>query len=381
MSTCCRVTSSPHAVMVDEPTPERIVDRLRADARPGHVALVLMGAKHTCDFAAYEALDDVPEHVVGLFPGIINGHRVHRRGALVMHVPALAAPQVVDLAEPAVSDDLVRRMTEAEDRPTLMVFADGTAEHTGRLMEMLNDRFGSTCSFVGGGAGRLDAPGAPCLIAGGQAQSGIAVLVPVNASSTVCARHGWTRSGAPIVATRTRGNVIEHLNWEPAFEVYQRAVKERTGAAPDRTSLALEGISSPFGLVRSRDEDVVRIPRSVTETGGIRCSGPVPRHALLHLMEGHQETLEDAARQARRMVEDGTSTPLVFVACCASRSSVSPDDHGTELDLTDDTWTDSASRTAGVLTLGEIGSMGYGSLEWLNNSYLAASLSHRALDA
>jgi len=25
--------------------------------------------------------------------------------------------------------------------------------------------------------------------------------------------------------------------------------------------------------------------------------------------------------------------------------------------------------------------MGYGSLEWLNNSYLAASLSHRALDA
>jgi len=80
-------------------------------------------------------------------------------------------------------------------------------------------------------------------------------------------------------------------------------------------------------------------------------------------------------------VEDGTSTPLVFVACCASRSSVSSDDHGTELDLSDDTWTDSASRTAGVLTLGEIGSMGYGSLEWLNNSYLAASLSHRALDA
>jgi hypothetical protein len=176
--------------------------------------------------------------------------------------------------------------------------------------------------------------------------------------------------------------VIEHLNWEPAFEIYQRAVKERTGAAPDCTSFALDGASSPFGLVRSRDEDVVRIPRSVTETGGIRCSGPIPRHALLHLLEGRQETLEDAARQSRRAVEADTSTQTpVFVACCASRSSVSPDGHGTELNLTDNTWIDSASRTAGVLILGEIGSMGYGSLEWLNNSYIAASLSHRPQDA
>lgn len=374
-SVCCDQPPA-RSVLIENPTIENLAAHVGRTAHPGYVSMMLLSARHHTILDRVTAMEAAGAVVAGLFPGLISEGRHHGTGAVVLTLPVLAQPCVVDLNAPHLPDAFVQTIAQAAQRPTLMVFTSGLSERAGDLVGLLKDRFGSSCTYIGGGAGRFDAPDAACLGAGGALLGpDTAVLIPINAATTVGVRHGWTRTGAPLVATRTAGNVIQHLNWEPASKVYRRAVQQHTGTVIERTSFRTAAASHPLGLVRSWNEDVVRDPLAVTPDGGLICAGPVPQHALLHVLEGHNRALIDAAQEASICAQSHSRTPdMLFVADCVSRASYLNDDFGAELESVSQGWTGGPSSMAGVLTIGEIASTGRGNLEWLNKTCVAASL-------
>jgi hypothetical protein len=216
----------------------------------------------------------------------------------------------------------------------------------------------------------------PCLVVNETRWQDAAVVVPLAGQVDLRVRHGWTRTGTSFIATRTDGAVIEHLNWEPAAEVYTRAVEAHQGAPVAPDAFAEMAARHPFGLFREGREDIVRDPVACTDNGGIRCAGPVPENTVLHLLEGNADALIDAAGQVGAKGEPSESTPdTVFVADCVSRQLYLNGRMEEELEAVAAGGGRNDPTPYGILSIGEIACDGFGHLEWLNKTTVQASFS------
>jgi len=359
---------------IANPSPARIAHHLDDTMRSDTVGLVLLGDAHRESFSAWTRLGDRVEGpvVVGLFPGVIEGARWHEDGAVVLTVPVREAPRTLDLASlPAAPPD----PSDNGPPPPFLVLVDGLSTHIGKALSWLRARCGPDCVCVGGGAGRRSMTPGACLIVDDTLRQDAAVVVPLAGRVDLGVRHGWTRTGASLLATRTNGAVIEHLNWEPAADVYARAVEAHRGTPVDPDAFAETAAQYPFGLLREGREDVVRDPIARTPDGGIRCAGPVPENTVLHVLEGRPDALINAAGQVGAEGEPADVTPeTVFVADCVSRQFYLNGRIKDELAAVVAGGRQNDPTPYGVLSIGEIASDGAGHLEWFNKTTVLASL-------
>jgi hypothetical protein len=215
----------------------------------------------------------------------------------------------------------------------------------------------------------------PCLIVNDTLWQDAAVVMPLSGQVDLGVRHGWTRTGTSVIATRTNGAVIEHLNWEPAADVYARVIEAHRGAPMDPDAFAETAAQYPFGLLREGREDVVRDPIGRTPGGGIQCAGPVSENTVLHILEGNGDALIDAAGQVGTDGESADTVPdTVFVADCVSRMFYLGDRMDEELRAVVASGSRNAPPPYGVLSIGEVASDGAGHLEWFNKTTVLASL-------
>jgi len=360
---------------VPDPSPAALASHLRKTTPPDEVAVVFLGDAHKDAFSQWERLGAETECpvVVGLFPGVVDGARWHRKGAVVLSVPVQGRPRVLDLTGP-VPDPTEGGTAVSES--SFLVLVDGLSPHVGKALSWLRERCGPECACVGGGAGRLSMNRGPCLIVNDTLWQDAAVAVPLSGRVDLGVRHGWTRTGTSLIATRTDGTVIEHLNWEPAAEVYARAVEAHQGAPVAPDAFAETAARYPFGLLREGREDIVRDPVARTGNGGIRCAGPVPENTVLHVLEGNADALIDAAGQVRAGGKPSESIPdTVFVTDCVSRQLYLNDRIDEELEAIAAGSRRNHPTPYGVLSIGEVACDGGGHLEWLNKTTVRASFS------
>jgi hypothetical protein len=360
---------------IPDPSPAALASHLRKTTGPDEGAVVFLGDAHKDEFSEWARLGSETECpvVVGLFPGVIDGARWHREGAVVLSVPVQGRPQVLDLTRP-VPDPIEGRTAVSES--SFLVLVDGLSEHVGKALSWLRDRCGTKRICVGGGAGRRSMTPGPCLIANETRLQDTAVVIPLAGQVDLGVRHGWTRTGTSLVATRTDGAVIEHLNWEPAAEAYAQAVEAHQGAPVVPDAFDEVAARHPFGLLREGREDIVRDPIARTDDGGIRCAGPVPENAVLHVLEGNADALIDAAGKVGAKEDSPESTPdTVFVADCVSRQFYLDDRMNEELEAIAAGGRCNDPPPYGVLSIGEIACDGTGRLEWLNKTTVQALLS------
>ncbi len=360
---------------VSDPSPPALASHLRKTTGPDEVAVVFLGDAHKDAFSEWERLGaetDCPV-VVGLFPGVVDGAHWRHEGAVVLSVPVQGRPQVLDLTRPVPGPT---EASAAASESSFLVLVDGLSEHVGKALSWLRDRCGMEHVCVGGGAGRRSMTPGPCLVVNETRLQDAAVVIPLAGQVDLGVGHGWTRTGTSLVATRTDGAVIEHLNWEPAAEVYARAVEAHQGAPVAPDAFAEVAARHPFGLLREGREDIVRDPIARTDDGGIRCAGPVPENTVLHVLEGNADALIDAAGQVGAAGKPPESTPdTVFVADCVSRQSYLNDRMDEELEAIAAGGRRNDPPPYGVLSIGEIACDGTGHLEWLNKTTVRASLS------
>jgi hypothetical protein len=317
----------------------------------------------------------------GLFPAVTDGRRKHEAGLVAVPIPMLGEPCVV--RELSQSPQLPPGPGEALDahgsggRPTGLILVDGLSPGIEPFLRNVYDQLGNGVSYLGGGAGSLSLQQRPCLLTSEGVFSDAAVLALSPWGCGLGVRHGWRPIAGPLVATRTRRNRVEQLNWEPAFPVYQGLVAADSGCVLEPERFGELAREFPFGLFREDQESVVRDPIQADETGALVCVGSVPENSVLHIMRGEPERLIAAAAAAARDATRALSgTPKCSLLIdCISRALFLGRRYDEELAAVSAALAaGGAPAPVGALTLGEVSCRGDGYLEFFNKTAVVGVL-------
>ena len=316
----------------------------------------------------------------GVFPSLIHDGLPLDSGTVLARLPSTIEPVVIgglDKREVRVPEFPEVTASAASDY-TAIVLVDGLTANTSLLLAELHARLGSHVHYIGGGAGTLDLVQRPCVFTNRGVFQDAAVIAFAAQRCRLGVRHGWARLTGPLVATRSEGNVLQELNWLPAFDVYRENVAPHTEEDLTPENIFTVTNAFPFGIYKEGREDVVRDPVSVGPDGELICVGDVPENVVLNILRGDHASLIAAAAQAgadcsREGPVDGRCG-VVFD--CISRRLFLGDDASQELASLASNMTSVCPGLPvwGVFTLGEISSHGDGFLEFLNKTIVGAIL-------
>lgn len=231
----------------------------------------------------------------GVFPALVDGAEIRETGAIVKPVKLLAAQTIVQIdgnsIEPAAP---YPNISGAAARPTCLVFTDFSCVAVTSLLEDLFDKYSSDVNYFGAGAGNGKRTPSPVAFTDAGRYTGAAVVAFADLKSEVRLRHGWSRNSEHVIATRTEGNVLKELNWEPAMKVYHELVGDHVADSLSRQEGVPEAKRYPFGIAREDLEDVVRDRLSATEAGELIVLSGIAEHSVIHVLKTDNDKLIDA---------------------------------------------------------------------------------------
>ena len=313
----------------------------------------------------------------GVFPSIIHGTQRHDRGTLVLGFHEAVQVAVVT----ALSDrhglepQLQALMPLLGDATSMLTLVDGLSANIESFVDSLYEMFGAKTPVVGGGAGYLDFVQRPCLFCRLGMIEDAALLVALESRIDSGIAHGWEKLEGPFLATRSHANVLEELNYSPAFDVYRQIVEEHSGMRFSESGYLAISKTYPLGIESVDGDFLVRDPIRHVD-GHLVCVGEVPQNATVYLLKGDAERLiasaGDAAEQAlhgrcSRLNGDDSQHYRALVFDCISRVMFLDEDFTAELQAIDHALPGAAS-VVGVLSLGEIANSTCGAIELMNKS-------------
>jgi hypothetical protein len=266
-----------------------------------------------------------------------------------------------------------------------MVLLDGLANNLNLLMERLFYNLGPQVRYFGGGAGSLSLQQQPCLFTNEGVFQDAALLCFLEHRLSLGAAHGWQPLQGPLVATRTTGNLVHELNWQPAYEVYLQAIRpflQELNLEYDAEHFFEVAKNFPLGIEQGGEELLVRDPIMVAEEGGLLCVGEVPENSMVYIMQGNRDQLKEAtataAATATATLPEESAPVACCVAHCVSRQLYWEDAFHSELEALNQAliahpqFQMSGLQPCGFLCLGEIFARGLTQPDFLNKSTVTA---------
>lgn len=318
----------------------------------------------------------------GTFMRLIVGQETFEQGCAVVCLDLWRSPHMVhNLHRKDFSLDHLPLREELPENGTLAVLADADAPYLAEFLNRLYHRFGNRVHYLGGGAGILGAETdqqKQCIFTGDQGMvEHAAVLALIENPSVVAAHHGWKRLHGPLLATRSEGNILHELNWQPAFEVYRQVVEAQINQPlhpEDLGSRVSHGF--PLGMLKQGEEDIVRLPSAVTEDGGMVCIGGIQANSVVHILHGQPQSVIQAVDQTLESCKSQSTSPPVcnVIVNCVTRYWFLEDLGTAELaTVQQDLANLGNAPMVGALFKGEIASDGRSSLIMLNKSLAIGS--------
>ncbi|MBZ0091568.1 MAG: FIST C-terminal domain-containing protein [Sulfuricellaceae bacterium] len=323
--------------------------------------------------------------VVGaLFPALIEGGAFHTTGAWLLrfdempyaalHPNLPREPEKVPAAMDAIAAELGPHLNDSRDA-TLFLLFDAMVPNIATLLDELYLRLANRVHYMGANAGSETFRPMPCLFDGSRTvQDGVlAILMKPHPGAVL--EHGYSAPPQMLIATSTEGNRIIHIDWRPAFEVYQEMARAQYGVEIDRENFYRHAVHFPFGIVRANGMILVRIPVALEEDGSLFCVGEVPPNALLTLLKAPAvdsvHTLDTLVQGLAALDGPLAGQELLLFYCAGRRLHLGIE--AAENEVRELTRRTQAAQVAGALSLGEIG----GSTQWgyplFHNATLVAS--------
>lgn len=254
---------------------------------------------------------------------------------------------------------------------TAFVFVDAYATGIERFVDSLFRTYSVELNYIGGGAGTLAMEQQPCLFTSDGIVEDSAVVAGVDSPLKLGVNHGWKEIAGPFRVTDAEGPTVQTLDGTPAFSVYQQTVNQHASAELTRENFFDIAKGYPFGITRMDGEQIVRDPFEVTDENGLNCFGDVPEGEFVNILEGHPESLIDAAQAAKEQTEvDETDAEALLFFDCISRVLYLEDDYDRELERV----RTAGTPTVGALTIGEIANNGAGHLDYYNKTAVVGSI-------
>jgi hypothetical protein len=263
----------------------------------------------------------------------------------------------------------------AEDEATLFMLFDAMVPNVGSLLDNLYLDLANRVHYTGANAGSETFQPMPCLFdAERLISNGLLLLLLPNHKGAVV-EHGYHAPEHSVYATSTSGNCISHIDWRPAFEVYQELVQSQHNVHITAENFYQHAVHFPFGILRANHHVVVRIPVMLKDDGSLFCVGEVPANSVLTLLKSpsvdSQETLQVLDRGLAAMNGQSQAPDLLLFYCAGRRMHLGLDQATVELAEFEHRTGD--SQVAGVLTLGEIGSSTVHGYPLFHNAALVAT--------
>ena len=307
----------------------------------------------------------------GIFPRIIYGAQRVERGTIVLsfieHRPAVSVIDAISDADTDIAELLSK--VDAGGFRSMFVFVDAFATRIDTLINELYFEFGLENHFLGGGAGSLSFEQKPTVITPAGLKQDAAVLASVADDCHVGVQHGWQRIAGPYQVTLAEGNIIQELDFKPAFDVYRSVVEAASSQvfADDNFFEIAKGY--PFGISKLDAERVVRDPVSVAKSAGLVCVGNVNTGEFVDILCGEAKHLLDATSRAVELSVPGPAGKGTIFIDCISRVLFLQDEFQKEVDIV----AAGDPSVIGALTLGEIANTGKDYLEFYNKTAVVAA--------
>jgi len=333
-----------------------------ADAEPYLPDIMEWASAHTHSFMG------------GVFPGLIIGDQICHEGVYLLTLPAESKPVLIQTDQAGTLDQLDTLRSASSG----LLLVDGLSDQIEHILSGIYNDWGGQMQLFGGGCGSLDLVQRPCVFSREGIFQDAALLLPMSNRTGVGVCHGWALEGYPLVATRTEGNTVVELNWQPAYEVYMEVIAERNGGTKPETSFFNIAKEHPFGIFREGSEVVVRDPIAHGANGELICVGDVPENTILYVLEGSEQQLIDAAGRAAKNSQRPSfgSIREVLVFDCISRYLFLEGSFKQELNALVNEFSNLESNPApvGVLSIGEVTSVDGNGLSFFNKTTVVGSI-------
>lgn len=304
----------------------------------------------------------------GVFPKVIYKNLTSDTGIIIKMINLDVVPIYFNSEE-----DFLNQYADYHEHKftTAFTLIDGLSEKASDHLSTLFTHLGNNVRFFGGGVGCLEAKDKGILLTNDGVFSTGTIVVFLNSDTRMDAKHGWQKSEGPFIVTKSEKNLIKELNWENAFEVYQKCLKDTQKLNLTKENFSVHSIHFPFGIYKEERDYIVRDPFDVNSSGHITCVGNIPENSLIDILAIEKEQLKNISKtMISNCIEETQSNPLAIMFSCISRVKHLQNQFDEELEAFNNELTANFPNCEleGALSIGEVYSSGEGYLELLNKS-------------
>lgn len=310
----------------------------------------------------------------GIFPQVIYQDKAYKNGSIVCGLNIdIDVGHIFHLSDKDsdFSQQLDSVTKNLKQTKNMMVLVDGNGRYLSRLIENLYFYFGAEVNYFGGGAGTLELKPMPCLYSNEGLLADAAQLIGINATMQVSVEHGWEKLAGPFVITESNHNIVDMIDYHPAFECYKKVIEENSNHRFDQETFFDISKYYPLGIEKLDGRLVVRDPIKLVEDKLV-CVAEVPQNSIAYILKGTDQNLILAAEKAAKAIQHANPRMPLFLFNCISLLLVLGDKHSSELNKLIDNLPQHACLI-GASSIGEIASTSNGLLEFHNKTVVLAA--------
>ena len=327
--------------------------------------MYLLLVSENCDFN-HETIKNLNVNCYGaIFPEIIFEGQHYKDGLVAIEISI--EPILVDNMENKIEDE--QRFNSIK---SMLLFVDGLSPFIDPFLVSLFESTNEECKIFGGGAGKLTLRQERVIFTPEHITQNSALIIPLAKDLEVGVSHGWEYLEGPFVATSSDNNVLEHIDYECAFDVYKRIVEKDSGLKFSKDNFFELAKSYPLGIVSYNGEVIVRDP--IARDGkSLILVGVIPQNSVIQVLKGDKSKLIEAAKLAAiNAMENKKELEIAIMIDCISRVLFLEDSFIKEIDSVRDIIGD--LPLVGALTLGEVANKSDRYIDFYNKTCVVGTL-------
>lgn len=365
-------------MLLDIPTPENILSNIKQCTRE-HPSDFIILCGEDADLNYPTLIKLLNKHGVrycgGIFPGIIAGNKSYSDKVLLLPVQFDSTPVIVRGLDDG--DIQIPSLSSSNSLGSLFILVDGLSNWISKFMYSIYKELGSEYQVFGSGTGVGNFERNNCIFSNEGFFKNAAVIVLLKNSITQSIRHGWKTIAGPFLATKFNANVLEQINWEPAYKIYKELVEQKENIVLTEDNYYDYAMHYPFGVHRANRENLIRDPVALGKNQAIRFGAEIPAHSVLYLMKSEIDDMLLAGHDACEDAINRCKQPnFLFIADCISRTWILNERFEEELNNIATKAETKNIPVFGVLSMGEISSADGALFDYHHKTIVISILEH-----
>jgi hypothetical protein len=308
-----------------------------------------------------------------IFPEVIYKGSRYKKGVVgCTFKEAVAIKAVKNLKN--FTENLSRNFI-LENTESILVFYDAWENNTTFFIETLYEISKKDITFLGGGAGSLKDMKRPSLFTADEYFTGGAVIAAVEDYMSIGMTHGLQPIFEPFIASEVNKHILKSINWQPAFEYYKNIVEKDVGIEITKDNFLDIAKSYPLGMLKYDKEIIPRCLLGIKNGNNILLGSEIPENSIMVVMKGNPDKLVTAAGLAAEQAKIAfiskkkTYPEKVLIIECITRTLFLENKFKDQMKLIESK-AGSGALVFGILTLGEIASIGDKYIELYNKTLI-----------